>query len=225
MSKRQLSPARKAIFIGGLSGASLLGGLSAERGNAEREPVAAETAQVIGLVGLGIAALKGMNIWASKQVLSWRAEEAERIEEIKQTLPKLQAPVNPRGIIADLALGREIEKTEKYDIVRHLPMLRRAAKDGQPAGSYNATWALSTDIDDLIGRLAETYRDGRIDSINDSEFHYEVGKVSWFLDEVAPIADDCTRTMQTEDDGKYWFDYIQRQAFARADMLLPFEVA
>lgn len=38
-----------------------------------------------------------------------------------------------------------------------------------------------------------------------------VAEVAWFLDKIAPIDPACKVTPQTEDPGKYWYDFIESQ--------------
>lgn len=218
MSREQLSPLKKAAVIAGASLAAIGIGKAMDRLDGLNHSTAADTLEFAGQIGLIAAGIKGYRIMGGKYVTKmYENEERERQSLIAQ-LPTLREGLSPHVIRRKLMV-KGYESDNGY-IYSDLYMTMGAAEYGYADDSKMAYLCLHDDIDRTITKLADYYTNDTNDRVS-----YQAARLSWFLDEALPIASDCTKTPQTEDEGKYWFDYIQHQAFARAELLMPWEAA
>lgn len=215
MRKEKLSPLKKAFVIGGLSATAVGIGYSAERASNDQELSGmAEMVQFAGYIGLAATGLKSLNHLAGKQVLRMREQEENERRILMASLPKLQEGLSPHIVARKLSLRDDVDTSSLH---LDLYMTVGSANRGHLDDGKWAYQCLREDIDRTVNNLANVYNSEVHTATGDADF--EALRLSLFLDEVLPIADDCSITPQTEDTGKYWFDYIQRQAFARADMI------
>lgn len=214
MKLREVGYRGKTAVIAGTSGV-MLGGSELAIRNGEQADLL-ETVNWFGKAGLFWAGIRVAKIGVDKMGENLAKDREAKWKEVTGRLPDLKDPVSPLRITTEVQKRLE-NKPYVTGLTTAFSWTRRALETGVNESDYLAYYSLAEDVDYVIGQMVEAVG---APTAEPDDFRYLLAhNAAWMLDEVAPISDDCTKTPQTGDPGKYWFDYIQHEAFDRAGLL------
>lgn len=220
MKLREIGYRGKTAVIAG-TGAVMLGSSELVRINDEKTNLV-ETVNWFGKAGLFWAGVRIANIGVGKMSEMIANDNEAKWANVLGHLPDLKDPVSPLRI--NLAVSKRLSGSSyPTGLATAFSTISSVHRHKFQEGSYVATMALANDVEGIIDQMADAVKDRTAE--HDDRRYLAAHNAAWLLDEVAPISDNCTKTPQTDDTGKYWYDYIQHQAFDRAGLLFETQQA